>query len=55
MEIDPKQQEIASNPDTKPDVLTELSKSEDKYIRAAVARNVNCPIDVIRELSRDRE
>jgi hypothetical protein len=51
--IDEKLQEIASNPDTKPDVLVDLSKSEDKYIRAAVASNVNCPIDVMSELSRD--
>jgi hypothetical protein len=53
--IDVKLQEIASNPDTKPDVLVDLSKSEDKYIRSAVARNVNCPIDVMSELSRDME
>ena len=53
--IDVKLLEIASNPDTKPVVLIELSKSEDTYIRAAVARNVNCPIDVMNELSRDRE
>jgi hypothetical protein len=44
---------LAANPETAPDILRELSRSDDRAIRQAVAGNPNVPIDVLWELVAD--
>ena len=45
--------EVASNTETPPDVLTELSCSDDEFVRAAVALNKNTPRHILGTLSKD--
>jgi hypothetical protein len=44
---------LASNPETAPEILRELSQSDDRAIRQAVAGNPNVPIEVLWELMHD--
>jgi hypothetical protein len=41
---------LAANPETAPEILRELSQSDDRAIRQAVAGNPNVPIEVLWEL-----
>lgn len=45
----------ASCPDTPPDILMELIKSEDKQVRGAVALNKNTPYKAIEQLLNDKD
>lgn len=45
---------LAQNPNTPADVLTELAKNNDAYIRNDVASHPNTPINVIKQLCEDR-
>lgn len=45
---------LAKNPNTPADVLTELAKNIDVYIRNDVASHPNTPINVIKQLCEDR-
>jgi hypothetical protein len=47
------QYQLAANPETAPEILRELSLSDDLAIRQAVAGNPNVPIEVLWELVRD--
>jgi hypothetical protein len=47
------QYQLATNPETAPEILRELSQSVDRAIRQAVAGNPNVPIEVLWELMRD--
>ena len=44
---------LAQNPNTPIEVLIELSKDKDWYVRSAIAQNPNTPIEVLVELSKD--
>ena len=45
---------VAANIDTQPEVLAELSRSDDEFIRVAVALNISTPRSIIDILSKDR-
>ncbi len=44
---------LAANPETAPEILRELSQSDDRTIRQAVAGNPNVPIEVLWGLVED--
>jgi hypothetical protein len=44
------QYQLANNPETAPEILRELSQSDDRAIRQAVAGNANVPIELLWEL-----
>lgn len=44
---------VAENPNTPADVLTELAKDSDYIVRCFVARNPNTPTGVLTELAKD--
>jgi hypothetical protein len=47
------QYRLATNPETAPEILRELSQSDDRAIRQAVAGNPNVPIDILWEIILD--
>ncbi len=55
IEIVENQHEIASNWDTNPQQLVELAQSKWSWIRQAVARNFNAPVEVLGKLAGDGE
>ena len=46
---------VAENPNTPIDVLSELAKDSDYDVRCFVAENPNTPIDVLTELAKDSD
>jgi hypothetical protein len=44
---------LATNPETTPEILRELSQSDDRAIRQAVAGNPNVPIELLWELNQE--
>ncbi len=44
---------LAANPETAPEILRELSQSDDRATRQAVAGNPNVPIDILYKLHRE--
>jgi hypothetical protein len=44
------QYQLANNPETAPEILRELSQSDDRAIRQAVAGNANVPIEILWQL-----
>jgi 3-methyladenine DNA glycosylase AlkC len=47
--------ELAINPNTPKELLVELSKDKDRFVRRAVAKNPNTPSEVLVELSKDKD
>ena len=46
---------VAENPSTPADVLTELAKDSDWCVRRYAAGNPNTPVDVLTELAKDSD
>jgi hypothetical protein len=44
---------LATNPETAPEILRELSQNDDRAIRQAVAGNPNVPIDILWKLNQE--
>jgi len=44
---------LAKNPNTPEDVLRELAKDKDPWIRVQVAKNPSTPLDILRELAKE--